>query len=605
MINHEETNIEDEISKMTIEEIWGSDKDSKPEDNVSGLLQFMMDNTIAKKEAPEPPGDVLRPVEVIPVDDRAELRKAAKFYIDAEISVIPVGMDKIPLIPWKVYQERRATTEEIEAWLNAFPQMQLGIVTGAISKLIVVDVEKGGDPSWLPETAIVNTGGGGWHYYYSYVPGVNNKARIKPLVDIRGDGGYVVAPPSKSNKGQYTWQKQINPVVFPKDLFDITKTERPTIATNNPNSPVLDDEYQGYGEGQRNDEMTRYIGKVLKWVHPSDWDTVAWLSISMANQKNKPPLSELELRKTFESIKSAEKRSQIVERHQHTTAPGSDLWKDEEDEVLPFEEVAARQGIDTDDKIPFNIKLFDDATKGGMNTGDLIIVSAPTGQGKTSFAQSLTFNLSKQAFPCLWFSYEVLPKYLWEKFQEMGVDANDFLAYMPLKHVTGNVQWIENKILEAKKKFWVKVVVIDHLGFLVPRTVENKMENYSAYLGKICRDLKSIAIKQEIIIILPVHMRKTDNPEINDIAHSAGIAQEADLVFTMTREKDRREESDQEYTPYTRITMSKNRKTGMSVKGWFSLENNKFVHDTLYHGLEIPKTERRKKYAKIYGRDDD
>lgn len=608
--NNEE-DVEKTIQNMTIEDLWGPADKPKDEDNVAGLLKFMMTNTMAKETVTVAPKEALQPVEVVPVNERDELRKAAKFYLDADISVIPVGMDKIPLIPWKVYQERRATIEEVDAWLRAYPQMQIGLVTGAISKLIVVDVENGGDPSWLPETATVKTGGGGWHFYYSYVPGVNNKARIKPLVDIRGDGGYVVAPPSKTTKGAYSWLKQINPIQFPKDLFEIKKTtDIPQISTNNQTSPVLDDEYLGYPEGQRNDEMARYIGKVLKWVHPSDWDTVAWLSIIMANDKNRPPLTEAELRKTFESIKAAEKRSQTVDRSQRTVAsPISELWKDEDDEVLPFDDSAKRQTINLTEKIPTKMMIFDDATMGGMDNGDLIIVSGQTAHGKTSFCQHMTMNLVDEGFPCLWFSYEVLTYFLWEKFKSMGAKAEDFLGYVPLKHVTGQVEWIENKIIEAKKKFLVKVVFIDHLGFLLPRVTSDKWSqverNFSAYLGNICRELKKLAIKEEIVIVLPVHMRKTDNPTINDIRDSSGIAQEADLVFTLNREKNSDEEGEQEYTDYTRVVLAKNRKTGKSVRGWFTMNNGRFIHDPLYIGTKVNKKRYQKKYGEFSRANDD
>ena len=582
---NEEKN-EEEIKKMTLEEIWVTGK----QDNVSGLLGMVLNTTPAVIKPDNTPEDVVA------------LRKAAKMYLDAEISVIPVGMDKIPLIPWKTYQERRATIEEVDGWLKAFPKMQIGLVTGIISRLIVVDVEAGGDPSWLPDTAIVKTGGGGWHYYYSYISGVNNKARIKDKIDIRGEGGYVVAPPSKTTKGVYTWVKQINPIVFPKDLFELNKEGLPTIQTNNQVTPILDNEYLGYGEGQRNDEMTRYIGRVLKWIHPSDWDTVAWLSITLANQKNRPPLPEFELKNTFNSIKSAEKRSQTITRSQQIINKDltSELWRDEDDDVLPFDESAKRQTINFSEKIPTKIMLFDNATLGGMDTGDLVIVSGQTAHGKTSFCQHLTLSLCDEGFPCLWFSYEVLTYFLWEKFKSMGAKADEFLGYIPLKHVTGQIEWIERKIKEAKKKFAVKIVFIDHLGFLLPRIQSDKWNqidrNFSAYLGSICRELKKLAITEEIIIVLPVHMRKTDNPTINDIRDSSGIAQEADLVFTLNREKNQNEEDDNDYTDYTRIVLAKNRKTGISVRGWFLMQNGKFIHDPLYVGL---KTEKKKQYGRF------
>lgn len=84
--------------------------------------------------------------------------KSAEYYIEHEMSIIPVSKSKIPLIPWKQYQEERATLDQVDKWLDEYPDMQLGVVTGKISSIIVVDIEQGGDVSWLPKTAIVSTG---------------------------------------------------------------------------------------------------------------------------------------------------------------------------------------------------------------------------------------------------------------------------------------------------------------------------------------------------------------------------------------------------------------------------------------------------------------
>lgn len=221
-------------------------------------------------------------------------------------SVIPVGPDKRPLVAWKEFQVRIASDEEIRSWISNLPHAQVGIVTGKISGIVVVDVENGGDPSFLPPTTIARTGGGGWHYYYNYVP-FNNKARIRELVDVRGDGGYVVAPGSKSNKGSYAWLEQVEVLPdFPIDLFVAQHNERALNCQQASGQDVL--EYRGVSHGQRNDAMARYIGSILVKVHPSDWHTKAWSMAAMANQKNSPPLSNNELKAVFESITSAEKK---------------------------------------------------------------------------------------------------------------------------------------------------------------------------------------------------------------------------------------------------------------------------------------------------------
>jgi hypothetical protein len=89
----------------------------------------------------------------------------------------------------------------LRAMLAAIPGGLLAIRTGTASGLVVVDVDprNGGhiDTTLMPPTATVATGGGGWHLYYHH-PGTPTTAKLPGHngIDIKGDGGYVTAPPS-------------------------------------------------------------------------------------------------------------------------------------------------------------------------------------------------------------------------------------------------------------------------------------------------------------------------------------------------------------------------------------------------------------------------
>jgi len=80
------------------------------------------------------------------------------------------------------------------------------------------------------------------------------------------------------------------------------------------------------------------------------------------------------------------------------------------------------------------------------------------------------------------------------------------------------------------------------------------------------RDLKRIAIRERIMIILPVHLRKTEEPSMNDIKGSSGIAQESDEVFLINREKNKDPNAINFYTSHSTIRLEKNRKTGKAVQ---------------------------------------
>ncbi len=118
----------------------------------------------------------------------------------------------------------KATTdpEQIRAWWRKWADANIGIVTGQRSRLLVldVDVDKGGSASLaelerkygaLPETWIVETGGGGWHHYFLLPEGVQISSQAGVLaqgLDTRSERGCVVAPPSLHESGKrYTLQE--------------------------------------------------------------------------------------------------------------------------------------------------------------------------------------------------------------------------------------------------------------------------------------------------------------------------------------------------------------------------------------------------------------
>jgi len=223
-----------------------------------------------------------------------------------------------------------------------------------------------------------------------------------------------------------------------------------------------------------------------------------------------------------------------------------------EDRVLPGSEVLEAYRKDRPSMDPYLSGLSGlDKIIDGFYPGQLIVVSGITGHGKTTMCQTFTVALAKQmAFP-LWFSYEV--------------DCDDFLRvfpsdlpkyiYMPVKMKDNSIEWIEDRMMEAKFKFDVKAVFIDHLHYLVSM---NPKQNASFMIGKTVRDLKQLALKHKIVMFLVAHMQKTKNDEEPGLGHirdSSFIEQEADTVLYVWRAKTDR--------MLTVLKIAKNRKRGM------------------------------------------
>jgi Bifunctional DNA primase/polymerase, N-terminal len=100
-------------------------------------------------------------------------------YLKREWSIIPVGHDKRPLVNWKPYQERRPTVTQVRDWFDDDPEAGIAIITGAISGIVVLDVDAKSDGresleqlqnehGRLPQTVTVKTGGGGRHFYFQH-----------------------------------------------------------------------------------------------------------------------------------------------------------------------------------------------------------------------------------------------------------------------------------------------------------------------------------------------------------------------------------------------------------------------------------------------------
>jgi Bifunctional DNA primase/polymerase, N-terminal/Protein of unknown function (DUF3631) len=146
--------------------------------------------------------------------------RAALSYAGMGFAVFPCALrGKAPLTAHGV-KDATKDPEVIRALWSGHPGANVGIATGAISGIAVVDIDPrhGGDDTLetlsayygkLPETATVLTGGGGLHFYFRHPGGVvpNSAGKVGQGIDVRCDGGYVIAPRSVHESGnQYLWE---------------------------------------------------------------------------------------------------------------------------------------------------------------------------------------------------------------------------------------------------------------------------------------------------------------------------------------------------------------------------------------------------------------
>jgi hypothetical protein len=251
------------------------------------------------------------------------LTKAALDYCRLGWSVIPIeSRGKRPLIRWQVHQYRCAEVPEIGEWFSRWPDANLAVVTGIVSGLVVLDLdprhsadaslqqleqEHGG----FAPTIEARTGGGGRHLYFAH-PGeiVRNRVGIAPGVDLRGDRGYVVAPPSVHACGElYRWER--SPDVCRWAPLPAWLLGAAPVGGTHRGHPLAHWRLllrEGVAEGERNNTIASLAGHLL-W-HGVDPEVTAELLLSWNATRCNPPLPADEVLRVVDSIVRLHQREQ-------------------------------------------------------------------------------------------------------------------------------------------------------------------------------------------------------------------------------------------------------------------------------------------------------
>lgn len=233
------------------------------------------------------------------------IKELAMDYVDSGWSVLPVKPEeKRPYMTnWLQYMHTRATADTVSNWFSTLSGAGIGVVTGKISNIIVLDVEnycKIPIEELLqkyPTQMYSRTGSGGYHLFYQYPTGVSkvsNRVGLFEGADLRADGGFIVLPPTvHPSGGKYEWIKRGIPSVFPVALLDLES--KPTIQ----NEGWITEALRGVSEGGRNDTCARLAGYFFKKGINAD---VVEAMLLEWNERNDPPLPIKEVRTTIKSI---------------------------------------------------------------------------------------------------------------------------------------------------------------------------------------------------------------------------------------------------------------------------------------------------------------
>lgn len=223
----------------------------------------------------------------------------------------------------------------------------------------------------------------------------------------------------------------------------------------------------------------------------------------------------------------------------------SSFEKRREVELNPKHQFSAKTGFPELDRLV-----------GGLRGGEMVIVSGKVKNGKTLLLQTMTRKLAAQGVNSLWFSYEVNIHQFLEQMPK------DLAFWIPNQLTTNAMEWIKAKIVEAKEKFGVRVVNIDHLHYLVDM---ERVRNPAFELGALVRSLKRMAIDLDVIIFLISHVRKVPKgieAGEDDLRDTGFTIAEADTTWIVSRLTDKAGEA----LDFAKVRVCNHRRTGTMGK---------------------------------------
>lgn len=441
-------------------------------------------------------------------------------YINKGMSVFPVMItekdgkfEKKPMVVWDEFRRRMPTEDDVTAWTFLADFNGIGLVTGAISNVLVIDIDDPNENYGYDSSVRVKTISGGHHLYYKYRSGVRNTVRVNGLkLDIRGDGGFVVVPPSGTGDKKYTWEawdfdKMTH---FP----DIERKER---VVNAPMQSLPE-----ASSGNRNDTAIKVAGHIISSIKRNSWETIGWPRFKEWNQEQcTPPLEEYELRRTFESAMSMEHRNKIEpETDSIGVYYGSEIKRKYDSDLERWGTGLTTGFADLDNWFKFLPK-------------QIYLISSATHQGKTTLALNMSARIANEGHGVFFFSLEqglfIAPRV------ETILDGNipntlGMLESEKLISVDSLIKTVEELAVRPE------LVVVDHLHFMKK---DSKFGVTSA-IDQMMIEIQNACKRLALPFLIIAHTRKLNEaraPELDDLRDSSSLSQIPSVVMQIDRKK--------------------------------------------------------------------
>lgn len=467
-----------------------------------------------------------------------------------EAGLHPIALlprSKRPLVPWREFQERMPTVEEIQGWWAVCPDANVGIILGRGAFALDID---GPEAAEALMAAGINVGNGptsvtsrGFHKFYGGA--APDKVGLLNHVDVRGVG-YVVAPPSVHESGHvYRWESPIGTAPLPTApaaLMALLAEKKPRAAATQ--EKWLSLALEGVGEGSRDVTCYKLAAYFVSKGVPQD---VIESLLFLWADKCEPPFPHEEV---VVKVQSASKHEPEAEGPPIGLAEA--LGKFLKDLSAPPEARPSPAATD----LPALDKLLD----GGFGPGDLVYLGARPGVGKSALALQIARKVSlKQGV--LYVSREMpvqaLVRRLVAQASHVSLSKLKTGALLELEREMvklGATQlqplklWLTTQIysttqlataLEAYSPGQLGLVVVDYLQLLKP---SEQTRDSRARVEMVSDELKQLAVRHEIPFLVlsslsrPPKHTPSWRPGLSDLRESGELEHDADIVLLMHRE---------------------------------------------------------------------
>lgn len=444
---------------------------------------------------------------------------------------------------WKQLQTRLGTDKEFEHWFKDQKPTGVGVITGKISNIFVVDEDSyksDGMTFKLRSPMKTKTARGGSHHFFKYVDGIKTSGWKKGInIEIKSEGGFIVLPPThiyiddKKTIGKYTW----NALCKIENLPTLKDSDLQIYRDGDGWVTAGFSELTKVKSGDRHNSLLKLALQSFNRFKSSEWDTAVSFIRKSASEYD-PPMDNREVERIISDTMSRVQHSSVNQIESETT------------KFTPrtITEVAVERHIEKELEKTAPTTGYPELDRliSGFIPGHLYTMTGNVNLGKTSLCCNFTERIRQQNRKILYFALEpenTVVDYLasartGKMFQDLtkeDIDFDDGNISVYGKQEISTLNDLISAVNNSKIRY--DLIIVDHIGYFI-QDKQNWVQEQSSAVKK----LAGLAKSKKIAILIVAHLRKRSSmdkkdyiPTADDISGSGAFKQDSTDVMIIVR----------------------------------------------------------------------